>query len=55
MSIFGDLRKAAGLTQEAVANLAGYSPRQVRRWEAGRARIPKLVMDLLINLTTKEK
>ena len=44
---FTELRHACGLTQLQVAKMMGYCPRQIARWDAGHARVPKPVMELL--------
>lgn len=55
MSIFGDLRKAAGLTQVQIAHMAGVTPRQAQRWEAGHSRVPKLVQEMLERLALERQ
>lgn len=38
-----DWRRARNLTQAALADIAGVSVRQVKRWEAGISPVPKLL------------
>ena len=40
---FEELRHTSGLTCQEVADIAGVNIRQVFRWQAGEARVPKLV------------
>ena len=44
------LRQNCGLTQEDVAEYIGCSLRSVKRWEAGKSRIPQRVFDALTQL-----
>ena len=44
------LRQNCGLTQEDVAEYIGCGLRSVKRWEAGKSRIPQRVFDRLFDL-----
>lgn len=44
------LRQNCGLTQEDVAEYIGCGLRSVKRWEAGKSRIPQRVVDTLTQL-----
>jgi len=44
------LREAVGLTQELLAERAGYSLRQVARWERGEGRVREAVLQYLLTL-----
>ena len=51
---FTDLQHKAGLTTEEIATLSGVKVRQVYRWKAEQARVPKLVVETLERIL-KEK
>ena len=44
---FSELRHALGLTQAQVADMMGYTSRQVQNWDYGKNEVPKPVMELL--------
>src|SRR3990172_10332017 len=44
------LRESLGLTRDQVASGAGYSSRQVARWETGQGRVREAVMQYLLGL-----
>ncbi len=48
-------RLAAGLTQQQVADLIGYSRRTVQEWEAGRRNIRGLTFVALIEVTSGKR
>lgn len=49
------LRQNCGLTQEDVAEYIGCGLRSVKRWEAGKSRIPQRVFDRLFDLWSIEQ
>ena len=52
MTEFSIARQEAGLTVMEVAEIAGYTVRTIRRWEAGVTKPRKPVMDLIRSKTT---
>ena len=52
---FEQLRHAAGLTCKEIAELAGVNIRQVFRWQAEEARVPKLVWAHLEQVLVERK
>ena len=52
---FNDLQFRAGLTTEEIATLSGVKIRQVFRWKANEARVPKLVTEALQRILKEKK
>jgi len=50
LKYFAELRLKSGLSIEKVANLTGYSPREVYRWENNEVKPRKLVLDKLLRI-----
>ena len=53
-SEFRIMRQNCGLTQEDVAEYIGCGLRSVKRWEAGKSRIPQRIFDRLFDLRVIE-
>ena len=49
------IRHALGLTQPQLGKVLGYTDRQVRKWESGEVKAPKLVIEAMQRLLSEKQ
>ena len=49
------IRHALGLTQPQLGKVLGYTDRQVRKWESGEVKAPKLVIEAMHRLLNEKQ
>ena len=49
------IRHALGLTQPQLGAILGYTDRQVRKWESGEVKAPKLVIEAMQRLLNEKQ
>ena len=52
---FAQLRQATGLTAQEIADMSGVGIRQVFRWQAQEAKVPKMVWGALERILKEKK
>ncbi len=55
MNTITQIRHVLGLTQPQLGAILGYTDRQVRKWESGQVKAPKLVIEAMQRLLSEKK